>query len=90
MAGAVGSIPTYPGATNVMTATANGTTSSESTTKDSFETVYAWYKSHLPAGSEAERMTAGSVEEAAFKVGASTLSIATSSGQTVITIANKQ
>ncbi len=73
-----------------MTETANGETTSESTTKDSFDVVYGWYKAHLPAGSETERLTIGSVREAAFKVANSTISIASSNGQTVITIANKQ
>lgn len=87
--GSGATIPTYPGSTNVMTATANGQTTSESTTKDSFDTVYAWYRSQLPSGSEAERLTIGNVREVVFKVGDSTASIAASNGETVINITNK-
>lgn len=87
---ATGSIPPYPGAKNVMSATANGETTSESSTTDSFDTVNAWYQSHLPAGSQAERLTIGNVQEVVFKVGDSTASIASSNGQTIITIASKQ
>jgi hypothetical protein len=84
-----GTIPSYPGATNVMTASANGETTSESSTKDPFDTVNAWYQSRLPAGSQAEKLTIGNVQEVIYKVGDSTVSIASSNGQTVITIANK-
>jgi hypothetical protein len=82
-------IPTYPGAAAMMTGSANGTSTSILTTKDSFDTVYAWYKGHLPAGSEAEKITTGNVQEVVFKVGDSAVSITSSNDQTEITIANK-
>jgi hypothetical protein len=88
-AGSGGQIPTYPGATALMTTTANGVTASVSTTKDSFDAVYAWYKAHLPAGSEQERATIGAAEEAVFKVGDSAVSITSANGQTEINVQNK-
>lgn len=73
-----------------MTTTANGVTSSVSTTKDGFDAVYAWYKAHLPAGSEQERATIGAAEEAVFKIGDNAVSITSANGQTEINIQNKE
>src|SRR5690242_14847910 len=57
-----GQVPKYPGAvtqysgtSSSMGQTARGTVA---TTDDSFDKVYAWYQSHLPAGSEKAHVTA--------------------------------
>lgn len=84
-----GQIPNYPGSTQVMSTTANGVTSSVSTTKDGFDAVYGWYKAHLPANAEQERATIGGAEEAVFKIGDSAVSVTSANGQTEINIQNK-
>ncbi|MHB8703899.1 MAG: hypothetical protein ACYC8W_07165 [Candidatus Tyrphobacter sp.] len=84
-----GSVPAYPRATAVMSGSSFGTSGSVSTTTDSFETVYNWYRSHLPAGAEMMRASASGQQTAVFKVGNSSIAINSQNGKTEITIANR-
>jgi hypothetical protein len=94
---AAGDIPSYPGATtqasgsssNMMSGSASGTVM---TTGDSFDTVYAWYQKNMPAGSEKAHMTSP-VPSAVFTIGEpgkgqTSLTITTSAGKTMITVAH--
>jgi hypothetical protein len=60
------------------------------TTTDSFDSVYNYYKAHMPAGSEQMHMTAGNSEIAEFQVGKSgdktqkAVEITAQSGKTTI------
>lgn len=84
-----GTIPAYPGATAVMSGSSYGTSGSVSTTNDSFDTVYNWYRTHLPSGSEMMRASSGGQQTAVFKVANSSVAINTQDGKTEITIANR-
>jgi hypothetical protein len=55
-------------------------------TDDAFATVYKWYQTHLPAGSEKAHASMGGIETATFQVGKSTIAITTNAGKTQITI----
>ena len=67
-------VPVYPGASSE-----SGGLSVQSkegnqqiamlTTADSFDKVYEWYKSHMPAGSEKLHMTTGGSSVAQFAIG---------------------
>lgn len=67
-------VPVYPGASSE-----SGGLSVQSkegnqqiamlTTSDSFDKVYEWYKSHMPAGSEKLHMTSGGSSVAQFAIG---------------------
>ncbi len=81
-----GSIPTYPGATSEASATTANGSGQVLSTGDAFGTVYKWYQTHLPAGSEKAHATMGGVETATFQVGNSTIAITTEGGKTQITI----
>jgi hypothetical protein len=67
-------VPVYPGAKPVAGGGLSATTSEGSaqivalTTGDAFSTVYAWYKSHLPAGSEKSHSTNAESSVADFEV----------------------
>ena len=87
-------IPMYPGATTQSSGTSsNMGQSAEGTvmmTDDSFDKVYAWYQSHMPAGSEKTHVTAP-VQNAVFTAGNSpqdqtSVSITATGGKTMITI----
>lgn len=62
------------------------------TTSDSFDKVYDWYKSHMPAGSEKLHMTSGGSSVAQFAVGSESeqhyksVMITESTGKTAIQI----
>ena len=68
-------LPIYPGADASQNAGWSGQSKEGSgamavmTTKDSFDKVYAWYKSQMPAGSEKMHMTGESGSSAVFQVG---------------------
>lgn len=71
-------LPVYPGASTAegggwsMQSKEGGGQIVTLTTKDSFDTVEAWYKSKMPAGSEAMNMKSGDTASAIFKVGKDT------------------
>jgi hypothetical protein len=93
---ASGDVPSYPGAvtqasgsSNNMGGSAAGTVMS---TDDSFDKVYTWYQQHMPAGSEKSHVTSP-MESAVFTLGEAgkdqtSLSITTSGGKTMITVAH--
>lgn len=91
-------IPNYPGATQMASGTSSGAgvTSASGTvlsTSDSFDTVYHWYQSHMPAGSEKSHSDMGGMESAVFYLGNAggdqrSVTITTSGGKTMITIAH--
>jgi hypothetical protein len=68
-------LPVYPGATAAdggswaMQSKEGGGEMVTLTTTDAFDKVEAWYKSKLPAGSEAMNMTSGDSSSAVFKIG---------------------
>jgi hypothetical protein len=68
-------LPIYPGADASQNAGWSGQSKEGSgamavlTTKDSFDKVYQWYKSQMPAGSEKMHMTADSGSSAVFQIG---------------------
>lgn len=71
------------------TETAQGAQAAISSTGDSFDTVYNWYKAHLPADSYAMRTTTPSGDAGAFRVGTSAVTIGTQGGQTIITVTTR-
>ena len=97
--GTMTQLPEYPGATKMASGasgmsmgggTAAGTVL---TTSDSFDKVYKWYQSKLPAGSEKAHMTTAVGETAAFTIGElgkdqQTVSIHAVGGKTMITLAH--
>ena len=91
-------IPKYPGAdTNASGSTSNSMSGGSAagtvmSTSDSFDKVYAWYQGHMPAGSEKSHTTSP-IESAVFTLGEAgqdqtSVTITTSSGKTMITIAH--
>ncbi|HEY3676865.1 MAG TPA: hypothetical protein VGK84_12840, partial [Candidatus Tumulicola sp.] len=94
---AAGDVPTYPGATvqaagsSMMAGGTQQATGKVLSTTDSFDDVYHWYQKNLPAGSEKVHVTAP-VQTASFVLSATgknqtSVTITTSSGKTVISIA---
>jgi hypothetical protein len=87
------SLPTYPGATSEASGSQGSSAGTVLTTDDSFDKVYDWYKSKLPAGSEKAKLNAGGVSTATFQVsgssGKGTVVISTQPGnpKTTITLA---
>lgn len=90
-------IPTYPGATQEASGSSSGagvTTASGTvlSTPDSFDKVYRWYQSNMPAGSEKSHTAVAGMESAVFWVGNAgdqrSVTITTSGGKTMITIAH--
>lgn len=93
-------VPLYPGAKATEGGGLNATTAEGSaqilvlTTGDSFDKVYAWYKSKMPAGSEKTRSSSGDNSFASFEVvknGAkeiSSVQLSTDGGKTQIAIAH--
>ena len=70
-------IPVYPGATSteggMAGTTAQGTGEIVAlTTTDSFDKVYAWYQSHMPAGSQTMHMSGSASSIASFRMGKDT------------------
>jgi hypothetical protein len=71
-------LPVYPGASSAegggwaMQSKNGGGEMVTLTTTDSFDTVEAWYKSKMPAGSEAMNMKSGDTASAVFQVGKET------------------
>jgi len=93
-AGAMGSIPQYPGATTQYSGSSSNMGSSAAgtvmTTDDSFDKVYSWYQGHMPAGSEKTHTTAP-VQSAVFTIGETSqdqtsVTITASGGKTMITV----
>jgi hypothetical protein len=91
---AAGQIPTYPGATTAYSGSSSNMGQSAAgtvmTTDDSFDKVYSWYQSHMPAGSEKAHVTAP-VQSAVFTIGSTpqdqtSVSITVSGGKTMITV----
>ena len=91
---AAGQIPTYPGATTQYSGSSSNMGQSAAgtvmTTDDSFDKVYSWYQSHMPAGSEKAHVTAP-VQSAVFTVGDSaqdqtSVTITVNAGKTMITV----
>jgi hypothetical protein len=69
-------LPVYPGATESDTsvslnpsARTGGGQMVMLATPDSFDRVYAYYKEHMPAGSEKAKVSAGGVQLATFQIG---------------------
>lgn len=93
-----GSLPSYPGATQEASGTSSGMGGAGSasgtvlSTSDSFDTVYHWYQSHMPAGSEKSHTSAAGMESAVFYIGNAgdqrSVTITTNAGKTMITIAH--
>ena len=96
--GTMTQLPEYPGATKMasgasgmsMGGTAAGTVLS---TSDSFDKVYKWYQSKLPAGSEKSHMTTAVGQTAAFTIGElgkdqQSVTIHAAGGKTMITLAH--
>jgi hypothetical protein len=93
-------VPLYPGAKATEGGGLDATTAEGSaqilvlTTGDSFDKVYAWYKSKMPAGSEKTRTSSGDNSFASFEVvknGAkeiSTVQLSTDGGKTQIAISH--
>jgi ABC-type Fe3+-hydroxamate transport system substrate-binding protein len=71
-------LPVYPGAVNSDNAGYAASTKEGSgqvvilTTTDTFDQVYGWYHTHMPAGSEKMKMTAGGGSIAQFQIGGPT------------------
>lgn len=67
-------LPVYPGATQNQGGI-SGTTAQSSgevvalSTSDSFDKVYAWYRAHMPAGSEGMHMSSPTGSIATFQIG---------------------
>jgi hypothetical protein len=92
---AAGEVPTYPGAVTQASGSSSNMGSSATgqvmTTDDSFDKVYTWYQQNMPAGSEKSHVTAP-VESAVFTIGQpgqgqTSVTLTTSGGKTMITIA---
>lgn len=92
---AAGDVPSYPGAVTQASGSSSNMGSSAAgqvmTTDDSFDKVYTWYQQNMPAGSEKSHVTAP-VESAVFTIGQpgqgqTSVTLTTSSGKTMITIA---
>ena len=64
------------------------------TTDDSFDKVYAWYKDHMPAGSEKAKLSAGGMSSATFQTtgdgGKQVVAITSQGGKTTISLAKTQ
>lgn len=93
-------VPLYPGAKATEGGGLNATTAEGSaqilvlTTGDSFDKVYAWYKSKMPAGSEKARSSSADNSFASFEIvknGAkeiSSVQLSTDGGKTQIAISH--
>ncbi|HYL26776.1 MAG TPA: hypothetical protein VEW74_03015 [Candidatus Nitrosotalea sp.] len=93
---AVADIPSYPGAaTQAAGSGSNMGTSAAGkvlSTGDSFDKVYGWYQQNMPSGSEKSHVDAP-VQSAVFMIGdtgtgQSSVTLTTSGGKTIITIAH--
>jgi len=69
-------LPLYPGASESDTSVSLNASSKNGTgkmvtlaTPDSFDRVYAFYKAHMPAGSERAKVSSGGVQMATFQIG---------------------
>jgi hypothetical protein len=84
-------LPLYPGATVNGSAASNGQAATVLTTADSFDKVYDWYKSKMPAGSEKAKVNAGGMSTASFIVdqngGKATVAITSQGDKTTISLA---
>ncbi len=84
-------LPLYPNATSQASGASNGQAGTVLTTEDSFDKVYAWYKSKMPAGSEKAKLSAGGIDTVTFQVdqsaGKGTVAITSQGGKTTITLA---
>ena len=91
-------IPKYPGAdTQASGSSSNGMNGGSAagtvmSTSDSFDKVYAWYQQHMPSGSEKSHTTSP-IQSAVFTLGEAgqdqtSVTITTSTGKTMITIAH--
>jgi hypothetical protein len=84
-------LPLYPGATSQASAASNGEAGTVLSTDDSFDKVYAWYKSKMPAGSEKAKLSAGGMSTATFQIdqkgGKGTVAITSTGTKTTITLA---
>jgi len=92
---AAGEVPSYPGAVTQASGSSSNMGSSAAgqvmSTDDSFDKVYTWYQQNMPAGSEKSHVTAP-IESAVFTIGEpgkgqTSVTITTSGGKTMITIA---
>ena len=88
-------LPIYPGATSSASgANGSGQAGTVLTTDDSFDKVYAWYKDHMPAGSEKAKLSAGGMSSATFQTagdsGKQVVAITSQGGKTTISLAKTQ
>jgi hypothetical protein len=88
-------LPLYPGATSAASgANGSGQAGTVLTTDDSFDKVYAWYKDHMPAGSEKAKLSAGGMSSATFQTtgdgGKQVVAITSQGGKTTISLAKTQ
>jgi hypothetical protein len=92
----VSEIPSYPGAVTQAAGSGSnmGTTAAGKvmSTSDSFDKVYSWYQSKLPATSERSHVTSP-IQSAVFTIGdtssgQSSVTLTTQGGKTMITIAH--
>jgi hypothetical protein len=84
-------LPVYPGATSAASGANAGQAGTVLTTEDSFDKVYAWYKDHMPAGSEKAKLSAGGMSNATFETekdgGKEVVAITSQGGKTTISLA---
>jgi hypothetical protein len=84
-------LPLYPGATAATSGSSANEAGTVLTTGDSFDKVYSWYKSKLPAGSEKAKIDAAGISSATFQTdvtdGTGTVAITSQAGKTVISLA---
>lgn len=93
---AAGEAPSYPGAVTQASGSSSNMGSSAAgqvlTTDDSFDKVYTWYQQNMPAGSEKSHVTSP-MQSAVFTIGdpgkgQTSVTLTTSGGKTMITIAH--
>ncbi|MGA8473939.1 MAG: hypothetical protein WB681_02625 [Candidatus Cybelea sp.] len=93
---AAGEAPSYPGAVTQASGSSSNMGSSAAgqvlTTDDSFDKVYTWYQQNMPAGSEKSHVTSP-IQSAVFTIGdpgkgQTSVTLTTSGGKTMITIAH--
>jgi hypothetical protein len=60
-------LPVYPGAKVMHLGEASGQSGTVLTTPDSFDQVYDWYKSKMPAGSEKAKLAAAGISTVSFQ-----------------------
>jgi hypothetical protein len=84
-------LPLYPGGKAASSGSSANEAGTVLTTSDSFDKVYSWYKSKLPAGSEKAKIDTAGLSSATFQAdvtgGTGTVAITSQGAKTVISLA---